>query len=56
MNYTVINHGLTVGDVKIIGIASSSIFLIGDSEFITLATVFDTPPESLIVGPSLVPL
>lgn len=55
MNFTVINKELSVGNIKITGIASSAIFLIGDSQFITLSSIFDTPPESLIIGP-LVPL
>lgn len=55
MNLTVINKELSVNDIKITGIASSAIFLIGDSQFITLSSIFDTPPESLIIGP-LVPL
>lgn len=55
MNFTVINKELCVNDIKITGIASSAIFLIGDSQFITLSSIFDTPPESLIIGP-LVPL
>nr|WP_175480444.1 spore gernimation protein GerPD [Gracilibacillus ureilyticus] len=32
------------------GVSSSSLFLIGDSENIQLASSFDTPPESYIVG------
>ncbi|QGQ98649.1 spore gernimation protein GerPD [Paenibacillus psychroresistens] len=55
MNYTVINKEISVGDIRIIGVSSSSIFLIGDAEVITLSSLFDTPPESLIIGP-LVPL
>jgi len=55
VNFTVINKELSVNDIKITGIASSAIFLIGDSQFITLSSIFDTPPESLIIGP-LVPL
>lgn len=55
MNLTVINKELCVNDIKITGIASSAVFLIGDSQFITLSSIFDTPPESLIIGP-LVPL
>nr|WP_246627925.1 spore gernimation protein GerPD [Paenibacillus oenotherae] len=36
-------------------IASASMLQVGDSEQITLYSMFDTPPESVIVGP-LVPL
>jgi len=55
MNFTVINHQLKVGDIKITAVASSAIFLIGDTKFITCSSIFDTPPESLIIGP-FVPL
>lgn len=55
MNFTVINHELQVGAIKIVGVSSSSVFLIGDANTITLSSVFDTPPESLIIG-AFVPL
>jgi spore germination protein PD len=55
MNFTVINRHLFVGDIKITGVASSGVFLIGDTEVITCSSIFDTPPESLIIGP-IVPL
>ncbi|ASA96644.1 MULTISPECIES: hypothetical protein [Anoxybacillus] len=51
MNMTVVNHHLSVGHISIGGVASSSLVLIGDSETIQLASAFDTPPESLIIGP-----
>nr|WP_254635076.1 spore gernimation protein GerPD [Paenibacillus chitinolyticus] len=46
---------MQVGSVYIIGVSSSSTFLIGDTDSITASSMFDTPPESVIVGP-LVPL
>jgi spore germination protein PD len=55
MNYTVVNRDLLVGDVKIISVSSSSLFLVGDAQSIILATAFDTPAESLVIGP-FVPL
>ncbi|WP_079529377.1 spore gernimation protein GerPD [Halobacillus hunanensis] len=51
MNYTVYNYGLHVGKIDVTGVASSSVFLIGDSETIRLQSFFDTPPESLVIGP-----
>ncbi|MGE6609451.1 spore gernimation protein GerPD [Peribacillus sp. NPDC076916] len=51
MEFNVINHQLCVGDIKIIGIASSALFLIGDVQTVQLSSAFDTPPESLIIGP-----
>ncbi len=55
MNFTVINKEISVGAIRVTGVASSSIFLVGDANCITLSSVFDTPPESLIIGP-FVPL
>jgi spore germination protein PD len=50
MNFQVINKALCVGDIRIIGVASSSVFLIGDTESIVCSSIYDTPPESIIVG------
>jgi spore germination protein PD len=55
MNFTTINHELSVGNIRIVGVSSSSVFLIGDTDSICLTSIFDTPPESLIIGP-FVPL
>ncbi|PFG12585.1 spore gernimation protein GerPD [Bacillus sp. es.036] len=56
MNYTVINRGLSVGHIDITAVASSSVFLIGDTESIVCSSIFDTPPESLIISRPFVPL
>ncbi|OPH59357.1 spore gernimation protein GerPD [Paenibacillus ferrarius] len=50
-NLNVENKQLFVGDVRIIGVSSSSIFLIGDTEVVSLSSMFDTPPESVIISP-----
>jgi len=55
MIFEVYNRDLCVGDIKITGVASSSLVLVGDTETIQLASIFDTPAESLIIGP-FVPL
>ncbi|WP_070119860.1 spore gernimation protein GerPD [Bacillus marinisedimentorum] len=55
MHYTVVNRELAVGDISILGVSSSSIVLVGDTESIALSSIFDTPAESLIIGP-FVPL
>jgi spore germination protein PD len=55
MNFTVENKQLNVGSIQIVGISSSSLLLIGDTHTIKCSSIFDTPPESLIIGP-LVPL
>ncbi|WP_100407425.1 spore gernimation protein GerPD [Bacillus solitudinis] len=55
MNFTVVNKNICVDTIRIIGVTSSSVFLVGDTDTITLSSIFDTPPESLIIGP-FVPL
>lgn len=55
MNFTVVNRNISVGYIDITGVSTSSVFLVGDTECITLSSAFDTPPESLIIGP-FVPL
>ena len=55
MNFQVYNRDICVGDIRILGVSSSSLLMVGDAETIQLAATFDTPPESLIVGP-FVPL
>ncbi|WP_273850029.1 spore gernimation protein GerPD [Guptibacillus spartinae] len=56
MNYTVINRGLSVGHIEITAVASSSVLLVGDTESIVCSSIFDTPPESLIISRPFVPL
>ncbi|WP_179232892.1 spore gernimation protein GerPD [Paenibacillus rigui] len=55
MNFQVTNKALCVGEIRVLGVSSSSVFLIGDTEQIICSSIFDTPPESVIVGP-LAPL
>lgn len=55
MNYTVVNKDLNVGIVRVMSVSSSSVFLIGDTNTISLSSIFDTPPEAVVIGP-LVPL
>ncbi|MBT2678138.1 spore gernimation protein GerPD [Bacillus sp. ISL-35] len=55
MNFQVYNRDICVGDIRIIGVSSSSLLMVGDAENINLAATFDTPAESLIIGP-FVPL
>lgn len=47
----VVNGKMEIGRIRIMGIGSSSVFQFGDAESITCSSIFDTPPESLIVGP-----
>ncbi|MFX3633633.1 MAG: hypothetical protein ACE3L7_25105 [Candidatus Pristimantibacillus sp.] len=51
INFQVHNHSLCVGTIEILGVSSSSLLQVGDSDCITLYSMFDTPPESVIVGP-----
>ncbi|WP_079480668.1 spore gernimation protein GerPD [Halobacillus salinus] len=51
MNFIVHNYGLHVGQIRVTGVTSSSTLLIGDTETVQLQSFFDTPPESLIIGP-----
>lgn len=53
MILNVVNKEVCVGAIKVIGVASSSVFLIGDVSIVQLSSISDTPPESL-TGP-LVP-
>ena len=57
MELNVINRELAVGNIEVVGITTSSLLLVGDANSIQLASTFDTPPESLIIGSpiSLVP-
>jgi len=51
----VTNGPVYVGKIRIIGVVSSSSVMIGDTDKMTLYSYFDTPPESVIIGP-LAPL
>ncbi|MFZ0368167.1 MAG: spore gernimation protein GerPD [Halobacillus sp.] len=51
MNHIVHNYGLHVGHIRVTAVSSSAVFLIGDNKTIRLQSYFDTPPESLIIGP-----
>ncbi|MBL4952354.1 spore gernimation protein GerPD [Neobacillus sp. OS1-32] len=55
MIFEVYNRNLCVDNINITGVASSSMVFVGDTDTIQLASIFDTPPESLIIGP-FVPL
>lgn len=55
MNFTVVNHCIQVGGIKMNGISSSALFLIGDANLIISSSILDTPFESVTEGP-FVPL
>lgn len=50
----VANYNIEVTNIRIMAIGSSSVFHVGDTRYISCSSMFDTPPESLIIGP-LVP-
>lgn len=49
MEFNVVNHEISVGNIKVIGVSSASIFLVGDVQTVQLASAFDTPPSSFIL-------
>jgi spore germination protein PD len=51
LNFEVHNHQLCVGRIEVLGVASSSLLQVGDTNQMALYSMFDTPPESVIVGP-----
>jgi spore germination protein PD len=51
LTFKVVNHALCVGNIELLGVSSASMFQIGDTDNVSLYSVFDTPPESVIVGP-----
>lgn len=53
MNLQVVNKDIRIGTIRVIGVASSSLLLVGDACNINLSAMADTPPEA--VGP-VVPL
>ncbi|WP_026692688.1 hypothetical protein [Peribacillus kribbensis] len=53
MIFNVVNKGICVGDIKISAVTSSSVLLVGDTKSIQMSSAFDTPPESLIIAPTV---
>lgn len=55
MNVNVVNRELKVGQIKMNGVSSSALFLIGDANLLILSSILDTPFEAVTEGP-FVPL
>jgi len=55
MYFHVVNKHVQVGELRMTGASGSSVVLIGDTDSIVNSSIFDTPPESVTIGP-LVPL
>ncbi|UQZ82162.1 putative spore germination protein GerPD [Paenibacillus konkukensis] len=53
MKMTVNNKCIHVGNIKVGGVGSASVFLIGDAEVITSTSYFDTPADSLVYSPNI---
>ncbi|MFC0190265.1 spore gernimation protein GerPD [Fictibacillus aquaticus] len=56
MNFQVTNIELNVGSIDVGRVTLSSLFIVGDADIIRMGSIYDTPPESLVIGPDLVPL
>lgn len=56
MNFVVINRDISVGNIHIIAVSSSSVFLVGDTQEIKCSSIFDTPPEAVTIAQPFVPL
>lgn len=54
IHFHVTNHSLSVGQIEVLGVSSASMLQVGDTDCVTLYSMFDTPPESIVVG-SLAP-
>ncbi|WP_442599120.1 spore gernimation protein GerPD [Neobacillus sp. D3-1R] len=55
MIFQVYNREICVTTIQVDGVTSSSLLMVGDTQTIQLSSTFDTPAESLIIGP-FVPL
>jgi len=49
--FKVVNHLLSVGQIEVLGVSSAAMLQVGDTDNVALYSMFDTPPESVIVGP-----
>jgi spore germination protein PD len=50
MHYNIINGEISVNNIDIFSLGNSSKFMVGDIKSISLFSVFEGPPENLIVG------
>ncbi|MDF2557436.1 MAG: spore gernimation protein GerPD [Bacillales bacterium] len=51
MDFHVTNENICVNEIKMTSVALGSVLKIGDTQSIQMFSTFDTPPESLIIGP-----
>lgn len=50
MFYQVTNGDVYVGNLKVGTLVTASSLFIGDTKTVTLTSIYETPPETLIVG------
>ncbi|KZE46510.1 spore gernimation protein [Brevibacillus parabrevis] len=50
MIYQVINGAVCVGKLSIDALSSSASLFIGDTTTVKLLSIYETPPESMIIG------
>lgn len=51
MDFHVTNENICVNEIRMYVVGLGSILKVGDTQSIQLFSTFDTPPESLIIGP-----
>lgn len=51
MIFQIYNRDICVTNIDVGGVAASSLLMVGDAQTIQIASTFDTPAESLIIGP-----
>lgn len=51
MDFHVTNENICVNEIRMYIVGLSSLLKVGDTQSIQLFSTFDTPPESLIIGP-----
>lgn len=50
MRYQVINQAICIQKVKVSAISSAASLFIGDTQIVTLRSLYETPPEKMIIG------
>lgn len=53
MIYCVTNGDICVGNIKVGSLVTASSLFIGDTQTVTLTSIYETPPESMIIGVSM---
>ncbi|MBW5469903.1 spore gernimation protein [Brevibacillus formosus] len=53
MRYQVINEAICVNRVSIEALSSAASLFIGDTQTVSLRSIYETPPERMIVGATI---